>query len=159
MSYLDKTKDGYSVVSLYIKKDSWGPNGTLLAIIKRKEDWLWAYDYRPGSGTWGNGHYMFDSKAEAVADMKHDYPNAKPVKKSNLFEIESPTDSFGWYTSRAETLKRAYYLVKRRNEPMIIKATNPAYSGRVDKSNYSVITYRTHTTDYQLYADGRIKKL
>lgn len=159
MSYLNKTKDGYQVVSLYIKKDSWGPNGTLLAIIQRKEDWLWAYDYRPEYGAWGNGHYMFDSKAEAIADMKHDYPNAKLVSRSSIIKIKSPTDSFGWYATKTEAMKRAYYLTKHRKEEMSLykPSVNLKEIGHTYSYNYNVIYFQTYDKVYRLYADGSLK--
>lgn len=161
MSYLNKTKDGYEVAALYMYKVT--GNGTLLALIKRKNDWMWAWSYNPKNGTWGQGHYMFDSKADALADLKSEYRTAKPVLKTSIVQINTDDgDTFGWYETKDIALERAYHIAKART-----RHTNESYE--LYKPGYNAIigrvwvlgnkiAYTSGKETYRLYADGKIKK-
>lgn len=157
MAYLDRTKQGLRIEALYMYKSY--ENGTLLALIKRDEDWMWAWAYNPETGTWGQGHYMFGSKTEALADLKKRYRNAIPVRRSSIVQITTDGDSFGWYENIEIAQKRAYYLVKNRHHSETFYIFNPSknYFWYVWKTNGMIVCSNSKTnTTHRLFANGSI---
>lgn len=77
--YRDKTKQGWPVLKLG-KSSKWGdPIAIIHRVTDKWEDYVVAWMYDVESGTWGQGHYMFDTQEEAEEYAKNEYGN-------NVFE-------------------------------------------------------------------------
>ena len=77
--YKDKTKHGWPVLKLG-RSSKWGdPIAILPRVTDKWEDYVVAWMYDVESGTWGQGHYMFDTQEEAEEYAKNEYGN-------NVFE-------------------------------------------------------------------------
>lgn len=77
--YRYKTKQGWPVLKLG-KSSKWGdPIAIIHRVTDKWEDYVVAWMYDVESGTWGQGHYMFDTQEEAEEYAKNEYGN-------NVFE-------------------------------------------------------------------------
>lgn len=77
--YRDKTKQGWPVLKLG-KSSKWGdPIAIIHRVTDKWEDYVVAWMYDVESGTWGQGHYMFNTQEEAEEYAKKEYGN-------NVFE-------------------------------------------------------------------------
>lgn len=152
--YTRISKQGYAVGPYYLSKK--GKYSTILAIVKRDRDWVWVWNYNPTTGTWGQGHYMYDSRDEAIRDLKREYPRAINVNPRDIVALGSYFGDFGVYANRTMALERAYHISKSREEPIEVRST----SERLGIVSYgAIMTYTSPEGIFQLYADGRLKKL
>ena len=77
--YRYKTKQGWPVLKLG-KSSKWGdPVAIIHRVTDKWEDYVVAWMYDVESGTWGQGHYMFNTQEEAEEYAKKEYGN-------NVFE-------------------------------------------------------------------------
>lgn len=77
--YRDKTQQGWPVLKLG-KSSKWGdPVAIIHRVTDKWEDYVVAWMYDVETGTWGQGHYMFDTQEEAEEYAKNEYGN-------NVFE-------------------------------------------------------------------------
>lgn len=77
--YRDKTKQGWPVLKLG-KSSKWGdPIAIIHRVTDTWDDYIVAWMYDVESGTWGQGHYMFDTQEEAEEYARNEYGN-------NVFE-------------------------------------------------------------------------
>ena len=77
--YRDKTQQGWPVLKLG-KSSKWGdPVAIIHRVTDKWEDYVVAWMYDVETGTWGQGHYMFDTQEEAEEYAKKEYGN-------NVFE-------------------------------------------------------------------------
>ena len=77
--YRDKTQQGWPVLKLG-KSSKWGdPVAIIHRVTDKWEDYVVAWMYDVESGTWGQGHYMFNTQEEAEEYAKKEYGN-------NVFE-------------------------------------------------------------------------
>lgn len=151
--YTRTSKQGYAVGPYYLSKK--GTYSTILAIVKRDRDWVWVWNYDPSSGTWGQGHYMYDTKNEAIYGLKKEYPHAINVDPKDIVSLGSYLGEFGVYENKTKALERAYHISKSREEPIEVNSI----SKRLGTVIYgTVMTYVSSQGVFHLYSDGRLKK-
>lgn len=159
VDYSKVTKQGYVVKKLYLT----GIDAPIpLAILKREDDYLWAYGYHLDKGTWGQGHYDFDTMSEAINDLKAEYPRARPVNAKDIYSVETKVGSFGFFDSLEQARKRAYHIAKDRQIVVYIcdYRGDCVFEVKWDSVlNTCYISELKTRIFWRLYADGHIVHL
>lgn len=177
VDYTKVTKEGYEVKRIYQVKQNANFNPFLIAVICRPikyYPYMWAWDYDPRNGTWGQGNYDFESLTDAVKSLYEAYPKAKLLSHPNrLVWLKSnymKRDGFGWYeldskdimnVSNRLLFKDAYRIAKSRRDTLRFEAhSNSVVFGNLwwdIKHNMCVLFMGEFA--YRVYADGHLERI
>lgn len=156
MAYDKRTRQGYKVEQVFLDE---GTFPVVLALIKRKNDWMWAFAYHFEDGTWGQGHYDFDTKEDALKDLLYCYRRARPVDAKGIIRVETDDGSFGKFTKVGKALARAYVVAKERDQEVYLVS----YDGKRRLGEVAFLDGRCNffspTGRYVVYSDGYTKKI
>ena len=167
VDYTKVTKDGYEVKKLYRVKQNAQANPFLIAVIFRPNRgmYMWAWDYNPRDGSWGQGHYDFELMSDAVKSLKKAYFKAELISSPGLVWLKSDymhRDGFGWYTSndKKELFADAYKIAKVRRDMIVLESPTGKNLGKVlynEKSNKVFYVAPKSTSLCRIFADGRME--
>ena len=167
VDYTKVTKDGYEVKKLYRVKQNAQANPFLIAVIFRptRGTYMWAWDYNPRDGSWGQGHYDFELMSDAVKNLKKAYYKAELISSPGLVWLKSDymhRDGFGWYTltDRKGLFADAYKIAKSRNDVIVLESPTGKKLGEVrysKMSNKAFYFAPKSTTPCRIFADGRME--
>lgn len=157
------TRQGYEVKKTYLNN---GEISVILAVIDRggseNHRWMWAYAYHFEDGTWGQGHYDYDSMDSAIEGLKKSYPRARPINPKSILRVETEEGSFGKFDNLNDARKVMYRIAKNRKEKTFI--TNCVgtyiYGAKWDEKTQKCYMSEPGTKKvWRLYADGHIALL
>ena len=163
VDYTKVTRQGYTVKKTYL--DTSGGISTILAVIDRgdfgvpEHRWMWAFAYHFEDGTWGQGHYDYESMNSAIAGFKKSYPRARPINPKSILRVETKEGSFGKFDNLNDARKVMYRIAKHRRENTFI--TNHVgtylYGAKWDEDSQKCYMSEPGTRKvWRLYADGHI---